>query len=171
MKFKCNKCQQILTKDLFKSKTIEIEEKEEDDLYFSTSSIVKKGTYAINKYNKKNYLINPEDFIDSIQLNFISGSGCCGNSHVELFCEFCKTEIGFQSLDCYETKTLSIYKEKVDFEYSTIKYDFILKSINNPLKYWNSNKGWVDIEDAQKYSKYHIQKKIFQVEGTFEKII
>lgn len=60
---------------------------------------------------------NKDALLDQEQTKFIEGWGCCGNSGKEILCS-CGLEVGVQSLDCYEDKTLRFDLDKVEECYS-----------------------------------------------------
>lgn len=59
------------------------------------------------------FITNPSSYLDQDQLKFVEGCGCCGNSYIPLTCS-CGSEVGVQYLDCYESKTLHFYTNKVE---------------------------------------------------------
>lgn len=174
MRFICKKCSQILTNDLYSTKKLNVIKSLSSSMYTQQEeSIIFKGSYYYDnhqlkhyKYVKEGYRINPSDIIDQHQLKFVSGSGCCGNSYIPFYCPYCAEHVGNQYLDCYEDKFVSFIDNKITFLYDTISYDFVLKN-NKYDTYWNSHKGWVDILEADLFSKYHISKKLFDIEGVF----
>lgn len=174
MRFICKKCSQILTNDLYPTKKLNIPESLPNSMYTQQEeSVIFKGSYYFHnrqlkhhKYAKENYRLNPSDIIDQHQLKFVYGNGCCGNSYAPFYCPYCSENIGNQYLDCYEDKFVSFFDNKITFLYNKISYDFVLKNNKYDI-YWNSQKGWVDILEADLFSKYHISKKLFDIEGIF----
>lgn len=87
---------------------------------------MKKGTFALlkhanpnmlqfekNKKNANNFFVAPEDVLDQIQLVFKQGWGCCGNSYRDFKCPLCRSFLGYQHLDCYESKHVHFYHKHV----------------------------------------------------------
>lgn len=91
---------------------------------------IKKGTFALLKHanpymlqfnqyrnSKNNIFVSPEDIIDQAQLAFVSGWGCCGNSYMDFKCPSCSAFLGYQHLDCYDSKHIRFYDKNVTRQY------------------------------------------------------
>jgi hypothetical protein len=78
-----------------------------------------KSQYFVRRRNKlpwyydSVFITNPSSYLEQDQLKFVRGWGCCGNSGHPLTCS-CSSEVGSQYLDCYESKNLHFYIDKVE---------------------------------------------------------
>lgn len=124
MKLKCN-CGEILTKDLYPTKNWHCYDVVED--YYGECGTkhymeVKGGSFLLSKqipHIKKmkrypqGFWVNSNDILDSKQLKYRRGYGCCGLAWEPFICPKCKETIGEINLDCYQDHRVELYETKV----------------------------------------------------------
>ncbi len=122
MKLKC-KCGNILTKDLYPTKTFSktkeirtwVGQTPEDEIEYEFHHFVKEGTVILsNTHNFLDYNSYSVCLKDCIGINFIpfkDGYGCCNNHSIPVSCKSCNVEIGYEFSDCYDAKCVILTRK------------------------------------------------------------